>query len=395
MPNITIWNIILLAEIGFGLILLAFLLRVSLKLHWYIFLAIYVALVIMDSYSELLLQTGYIVHFPHFLYVCEPLNILIGPSIYLYARSQEYQRLRFAKYDIFFLVPFIFSLMVYIPFYFESAEEKIMEYEQFGDLEADVENFVWEWIFLVGITFTFLAVALKRFKNYKEKIKALYSDIQKKDFQLTQLLIKLCMAIYAIELASVFLTYYELPFNIELYNLYDLIQLLILVLIGYDALTSLNNSDEIRKGWEKIRMEEGQSIVQPIKYAGSKLSNKESLKIRTKIERHMQEHEPYLDSQMRIKDLAEQTGISSHQISQVLNETFQQNFFEFVNYYRVQKAKVLIKEQTKSSLTYSAIGYEAGFNSKTTFYEAFKKATGTTPARYSESIKDELINSPN
>lgn len=388
MPEITIWNFILLAEIVFGFILLLFLLKVSTKLNWYLPLAIYVLLVMIDCYAEFLLQTGYIVNTPHFLYVNEPLNILIGPAIYLYARSQEYQRLKFAKSDIYFLVPFLLSLLTYIPTYMLSAEDKIMEYQNFGTLESDVENFVWEWIFLVSITFTFLAVALKRFRNYTEKIKTLYSDIQKKDFQLTRLLIKLCMAIYSIELLSVFLSYYELPLSIELYNVYDIVQLIILVLIGYDALTSLKNSEEIRKGWQKIHLEEGQSLIQPIKYANSNLTPEQSLDIKIKVQEYMENHEPYLESQMRIKDLAKQTGISSHQISQVLNESFNQNFYEFINSYRVKKAIALMEDQANSSLTFSAIGFEAGFNSKTTFYEAFKKTTGTTPAQY--KIKDEI-----
>ncbi|QIA08575.1 helix-turn-helix domain-containing protein [Draconibacterium halophilum] len=386
MPNITIWNLIQLVEISFGFVLLVFLLKVSTKLKWYFPLAIYVLVVMIDCYAELLLQTGLILQTPHFLYVNEPLNLLVGPAIYLYARSQEYQRFKIAKSDIFFLAPFIISLLTYLPTYTLSADDKIVEYQNFGNLEADVENFVWEWIFLVGITFTFLALALKRFRNYTEKIKTLYSDIQKKDFQLTQLLIKLCMAIYAMELISVFLSYYKLPLSLELYNAYDIVQLIILLLIGYDARTSLKNSKEIRKGWQKILLEEGQSLIHPIKYANSNLTPEQSSTLKVKIQEYMETHEPYLESQIRIKDLAKQTKISTHQISQVLNESFHQNFYEFINSYRVKKAIALIEDPANESLTFSAIGFEAGFNSKTTFYQAFKKATGTTPAQFRRNI---------
>jgi len=390
-PGITLWSLILLVEIGLGFILLYFLIRVSTKLKWYLPLAVYVVLVIIESYSEFLLQTNYIIYTPHFLYVCEPFYLLVGPSIYLYARGQEYQKLKFFKSDLLFIAPFLLSILTYIPFYALTAEEKMLEYMQYGDLDTDIENFIWEWIFLVSLNFTFFAVALRRFQNYNEKIKALYSDIQKKDFKLTQLLIKLCMVIYAMELVSVLLSYYDLPFSLVLYNLYDIFQVVILILIGYDALTSLKNSEEIQKGWQKIHMEEGQSLVLPIKYANSNLTHEQSSEIKTKIEEYMEKHEPYLNSQMRVKDLAEQTEISSHQISQVLNESFQQNFYEFVNTYRVRKAKTLLDDPKNESLTFTAIGFDAGFNSKTTFYNAFKKETGTTPAQY----KSRLNNSGN
>ena len=382
MPEVTIWNLILLIEIVFGFILLLFLLKVSTKLNWYLPLAIYVLLVMIDCYAEFLLQTGYIVNTPHFLFVNEPLNILVGPMIYLYARSQEFQRFRLFKTDLLLLTPFLASLLVYLPIYTMSAADKINEYQQYGELQSDVENYVWEWIFLVSINVTFFAAALRRFRNYNEKIKTLYSNIKNTDLRITQILIRLCIAIYTLELFSVFLTYYELPFNTELYNVYDIVQLIVLVLIGYDAVSTYKFSATIKQEWKKIHLEEGQNINQPIKYASSTLTNKQSAKLKKQIERYMDEHEPYLQSQIRIKDLADLTGISSHQISQVLNESFNQNFYEFINTYRVKKAISLIEDPKNLSLTFSAIGFEAGFNSKTTFYEAFKKTTGTTPAQY-------------
>lgn len=386
MPNISIWNLVLLAQIGLGFVLLVFLLSVSRKLNWYLPLAFYILIVMIDCFAEFLLQTGYIVKIPHFLYVNEPLNVLVGPMIYLYARSHEFQRFKPIKSDLILMAPFLASLLVYLPTYALSANEKIIYYQKFGELESDVENFVWEWIFLVGINITFFSAALQRFKNFNKKIKALYSNINKTDLHITQLLIKLVITVYLLELASVFLTYYELPFNVELYNIYDITQFFVLVLIGYDAITTYKHSATIKEEWEKIYVEEGQNINEPIKYAQSKLTEKQSAQIKAKLEDYMKRHEPYLESQLRIKDLAEQTGINSHQISQVLNESFNQNFYEFINSYRVEKAIVLMKDPSNKSLTLSGVGFEAGFNSKTTFYEAFKKITGTTPAKYKETV---------
>ena len=387
MPEITIWNLILLAEIGVGFVLLILLCRICKKLNWYLPLVFYVLLIMIDCFAEFMMQTGYIVYAPHLLYINEPLNLLVGLMMYLYARGQEYQSLKAGKYDLYLFLPFVLSLLTYIPTYMLSAEEKIIEYQQFGTLESDIENFVWEWIFLVLVNFSFLAAALLRFRNYNEKIKTLYSNIQDRRFYITQVLIKLGMIVYVLELISVYLTYYELPFNIELYNIYDIVQLIILVLIGYDALTSYKYSAVIKEEWDKIQLESGSNIVDAIKYAKSNLTQEQSDEIKLKLEDYMEKYEPYLNSQVRIKDLADQTGISSHQISQVLNQSFHQNFFEFVNNYRIKKAISLIEDPANSSLTITAIGFEAGFNSKTTFYEAFKKTKGTTPAKYLASKK--------
>lgn len=385
-PNITLWAGIQLAEVLFGIILLIFLLKVSTKLKWYLPLATYVILVILDYSSAFLMESGYIKHFPHLLYANEPFNLLLGLCIYIYARSQEYQRLKFSKIDLLFFVPFLLSLITYIPYYLFDAQGKLNDFIEYGDLSTSIDFYLWEWIFQSFVNVSFLGAALKRFSNYNEKIMELYSDIRKTGFLLTQLLIKFCMGIYIIELIFVYLSYYGFEYYLRFFHLCDLIQLITLVLIGYDALTSYKHSSAIKEGWQRIQLQEGQSITEPIKYAKSNLTHNLALELKAKLEKHMIEHEPYLQSQLRIKDLAEQTHIPSHQISQLINEQFQKNFYEFINLYRVNKAKAILKDPQYSTLTFSAIGFEAGFNSKTAFYNAFKKETGTTPAQFKASL---------
>jgi AraC-like DNA-binding protein len=87
------------------------------------------------------------------------------------------------------------------------------------------------------------------------------------------------------------------------------------------------------------------------------------------------------------------TGVNSHQISQVINDVFNKNFYEFVNAYRVNEAIRILNNRKYINYTYSAIGFEAGFNSKSAFYNSFKRETGKTPAQYrSENIMHNQIN---
>lgn len=386
LPDVSIWAVIQLIEIILAFVFFMVLLKVSAKLRWYFPLAVYLLLVAFDYSCEFMMETGLIKFAPHFLYTCEPSNLLMGTMIYLYARSQEYQKLKLFKSDLLYLIPFFLSLFTYFPYYLMSAEEKLLDFKQYGAVNIDIDYYVWEWIFLISVNFIFLGAALKRFQNYNEKIKELYSNLQKTGLGLTRVVIKFGLALYATELLFVFFTYYGFPYYDGFYKLYDIVQLTIIILIGHDAMNSYKYSTQIKEGWAKINMKESLDIVLPVKYAKSTLTPELSSEIKIKLECYMNEMEPFLHPQLRIKDLSYQTGISSHQISQVINASFQQNFYEFVNTYRVKKAKSLLEDPKFESLTFTAIGFEAGFNSKTAFYNAFKKETGTTPAQFKKQL---------
>jgi AraC-like DNA-binding protein len=75
-------------------------------------------------------------------------------------------------------------------------------------------------------------------------------------------------------------------------------------------------------------------------------------------------------------------NVSTHHLSQIINERLNKNFFEFINHFRVKEAKRLLKDPGSQHLTLAAIGFEAGFNSVSSFNSIFKKATSFTPSQY-------------
>ena len=94
----------------------------------------------------------------------------------------------------------------------------------------------------------------------------------------------------------------------------------------------------------------------------------------------MSKEEPFINADLKSSDIAKKVNISVHQLSQLLNENLGKSFPLYINEYRIAKACGMI--QSNTSLTLEAIGYECGFNSKSTFYTTFKKITGITPAQY-------------
>ncbi|MCG8702031.1 MAG: helix-turn-helix domain-containing protein, partial [Bacteroidales bacterium] len=96
----------------------------------------------------------------------------------------------------------------------------------------------------------------------------------------------------------------------------------------------------------------------------------------------MQTNKPFLRGELTLEQLAKETGESVSNISFLLNHYLKKNFFTYINEYRVEEVKQRILAPENKKLTLLSIGYDSGFNSKSSFNSIFKKLTGLTPSEY-------------
>lgn len=123
------------------------------------------------------------------------------------------------------------------------------------------------------------------------------------------------------------------------------------------------------------------------KYEKSGLSEDEAKAIMKKMNEFMDSEKPYVNSNLSIQDLSESVAIPVHTISEITNGLMGQNFFDYVNNYRVEEFKRLAKESKEEEVKILHLAFDAGFSSKTSFNTAFKKFTGNTPSQYMKEIK--------
>lgn len=101
----------------------------------------------------------------------------------------------------------------------------------------------------------------------------------------------------------------------------------------------------------------------------------------------MENDKLFLDNDLNLPAVAEKLGISIHETSFLINEATKDNFYNFINKYRVDEAKKLLASAKMGELNILGIAFASGFNSKTTFNTTFKKFVGISPSQYSKEQK--------
>jgi AraC-like DNA-binding protein len=128
----------------------------------------------------------------------------------------------------------------------------------------------------------------------------------------------------------------------------------------------------------------GNTFLDP-KYASESVPEKLE-DLMQKIDAHMQTEESFMNPELTIVELAEGLMVHPKLVSSAINTVKKQNFNSYVNQFRIKKAEALLRNNDDSYLSMEGICNKVGFKSKSAFYSAFKKETGTTPSKFKEKL---------
>lgn len=118
------------------------------------------------------------------------------------------------------------------------------------------------------------------------------------------------------------------------------------------------------------------------RYGSSPLTDAQKARIHAQLLATMATDKPWLNQELTLEDLAARLGVNARYLSQVINEVAGQNFFDFVNGYRIRRAQEMLVSPAFKHYTVQAVAQECGFKSRSAFYTAFKVVTGQTPSAY-------------
>lgn len=135
------------------------------------------------------------------------------------------------------------------------------------------------------------------------------------------------------------------------------------------------------------RKTESQELEPKKKYQKSGLSDDAAKSLHKKLLQLMEDEKPYLRNELSINDLAEKLDVHPNYLSQIINQEEKMNFYDFINYRRIEEFKRRIVLPQNRHMTLLSVAFDCGFNSKSSFNRFFKKSVGYTPSQYFSSTK--------
>ncbi len=215
-------------------------------------------------------------------------------------------------------------------------------------------------------------IILKKIRFYNQNLFEFQSTIH---YKYLNWLKWVCVIIIVNEIY--YLLYYLLTddlYSNESYIIYAIIELILIFYIGIGALLQVNLKIEIPQ-------------PKKINTGNSEVANTlETDTIFTEIESFMKTQLPFLNPDLNLKLLSQTMNIPERQISNAINKNSEQNFYSYINQYRVETVKNMLANNKQATYSIVGIGEAAGFNSKSSFYTNFKKVTGISPSQYIKEL---------
>ncbi len=301
---------------------------------------------------------------PHVLYMSAAFSYLYGPLIYFY-----YKRItmgyRFRLRDVLHLIPTLIAIGLFLPIYILPAQEKL-------NIMLEVGTFN-RMPYLYGVVLTkAMSLAIYGyflFQLYQQNVehRAYTKEVQRWLNVLVSLVIAYVVSyvIYGLTISEV------IPRSEILYHVQIILMASMVLYIGYASYLQPN----LLVGVFPSKQE---------KYTKSGLTTSYSVELRDALETLMDAEKLYLKNDISLDELAGRLGTTRHNTSQVINEHFGLNFFEFINKYRIQDAVNLL--ESDKGLNIIDVAYQVGFNNKVTFNKSFKKFLSQTPTQFLKAL---------
>src|SRR4030095_6849099 len=328
-----------------------------------------------------------------------PFPLLIGPFLYLYVRSFKETVTwhkawpHFLLFSIFLFLDYLFlpSLVKKYPPSHDVPEEMLFDPASFIRIIIRIIRVV------QMIVYYFLAE--RALTSYQKSIHHLFSETSR----ITLSWVRWLINGYLFLIISLLILFYFVVRYPDQFELLIIINTAIIVpyiyLITFKGLAQPtlwqmktdeqkgNLQEEIQEAAEMESLKKDKKKKQSVHWQHENKTGE----IVSRIRETMQNEKLYQQMDLTLQNLADRIDFPSYQVSQAVNEGMHKNFYDLVNGYRVEEAKRLLLDAKNRNYTILSVGFEAGFNSKTTFNTVFKKFTGLTPTEYREKNRPQSV----
>lgn len=359
------------------MLLFLFFLHKKLYRSTYIFLLIYLGVMILQVTLKVMNKIWLMDNWHPLYSLSFYLPLLYGPLVYFFA-GQLFLNNKFRPLQILHFFPFAVFLI-----YFAFVRPIGFEVSFLEPVLSIYGMLVMELLSLV----VYHLLSIYSLNGY-DKTNKILSGIQRQQIKWVKQFVYVSFFVCAAISFFIYQLYINYPYGHEWRYVFVALTLFI-YWISYNALTKPAIFSVIKgyAGEGHIETFIPKLLVhRPAKkYVHSALSNEEVIRIASSLNKIMKEQRPFLDPGFTINDLATLLNCSRHHLSQVLNGRLNQSFYDYINQYKVEEAKLLLLHPSRDNHKVSSIAYDAGFNSLSTFNDVFKKLTGQTPSEFKKN----------
>jgi AraC-like DNA-binding protein len=316
--------------------------------------------------------TGLAERYPNLAYVGTLISLLQAGTLYLYAKSLMFRDFKLRKqHAVHTLLFWVVSAIFVVEYYLQPTEVKIqilLQRDHPGVLTSPLLA-----VAIHGVVIGYLYATIRSINQFGVGLRKVFSNIKNKQLAWLRFLLVGYSAVWTISMfyclaAHVFKRSAEAEWIVAFGGITGFL------FINYLFVNALKQP-VIFTG---LTAEEASLLMENDEELGPGFVDDE---LKSRLLRYMKEEKPYLYSNLTVAQLARRFGMQPRELSQLVNQGFNQNFFEFIGHYRIEEAKSMLAEPGNPRSILDVM-YEAGFNSKSVFNTAFKKATGLTPSQY-------------
>jgi len=309
-------------------------------------------------------------HCPHLFFTGSSFAYLYAPLFYFYIKSLTERGSIIRKYDIIHFMPFIlYTIYLMVIFYFKPADIK---------REMIINNEVITpvmWKILTGLLHIqiviYIILSVRNLRLYKYEVRNIYSSLNKASFSWLKFLVAGLTLLWLTDITRFLATLYAHELRTITEAFLFLGFLLLCYIIVYKAMVQ----PEIFTKFISLKKQKRQSLSKSL-----------SERYMQKLLLYMENEKPYYDPDITLIDLSERVSIPPRSLSEVINNALGQNFYDFINSYRIKESERLLAKESTPFKTILEVMYEVGFNNKTSFNNTFKKSTGMTPTQFKKMV---------
>ncbi|HMB62714.1 MAG TPA: helix-turn-helix domain-containing protein [Eudoraea sp.] len=319
--------------------------------------------------GDLLLQMNGITSFlPLFFLLDDAFLLLFGPLLYLYTLTHVYRNFRLEIKHGVHLIPFVICLLGLLLIYSLAEGPYEHSLNTVGSIDAPKGALLIVTLFYAhgGI---YLFFSKRVLRKYDRNIRDQYSNLSKVNLDWLHFIINSIIAVWVLGIMHT-------VFSITVFKSYINAVLLVFMVFLFYFINRI-----LFKVLRRSEVLSGIPYAPKPKYVGSTLSDVQRTNYAEELVSYMEREQPFVNPDLSVNQIAHSLGVSSRELSQVINQTFNKRFFDFVNSFRIEAAKKLLADRS-NHMTVQEIMYSVGFSSKSSFNTIFKRKTNKTPTAF-------------